>query len=84
VDGHYEYNDAGQVTTVRTDSGAGVVDHQFYNYDISGRLVRVIAPQEGGDRVVETYDHDAAGRKKKTLYIDVAAQRPNTHYVWGV
>ena len=32
----------------------------------------------------ESYEYDAAGRKKKTFYVDLAAQRPDTQYSWGV
>jgi len=70
---------------MRTENGSGLVDLQFYEYDSAGRLVRVIArPKGGGDRIAESYEYDAAGRRKKTLYVDLAAQRPDTRYVWGV
>ncbi|HEV2198505.1 MAG TPA: hypothetical protein VGR73_01695 [Bryobacteraceae bacterium] len=81
----HEYNDMGRLTTVRTDNGAGFVDLQFYDYDAAGRLVSIIVRSKGGgDRVAESYEYDVAGRKKKTLHVDVDAQRPNTHYAWGV
>jgi YD repeat-containing protein len=48
-------------------------------------LLRVVARRQSeGDRIVEAYEYDASGRKKKTFYVDLAAQRPNTHYAWGV
>jgi hypothetical protein len=70
---------------VRNQNGAGLEDLQFYDYDSAGRLVRVTArPKGGDDRVAESYEYDPAGRKKKVLYVDLAAQRPDTHYAWGV
>jgi len=83
----YEYNDIGRLATVRNENQAGPVDVQFYNYDMAGRLIRVITrpqSQGGGDRIAESYEYDAAGRKKKILHFDLAAQRPDTDYVWGV
>jgi len=48
-------------------------------------LVRNIARSTDGDnRIAESYEYDSAGRKIKTLHVDLAAQRPNTHYMWGV
>jgi hypothetical protein len=70
---------------VRSVKGGGLVHLQVYEYDAAVRLVRVLAPPQGGDdRIAESYEYDAIGIKKKTLYIDMAAQRPDTHYAWGV
>jgi hypothetical protein len=81
----YEYNDMGRLMTMHTENGAGLVDLQIYEYDSAGRLVRVIArPKGGGDRITESYEYDPVGRKKKTLYVDSAAQRPDALYAWGV
>jgi YD repeat-containing protein len=81
----HEYNGAGQLVIVRTENTAGPVDVQRYEYDAAGRLVRLVArAQDGHDRIAETYEYDATGRKRKTLYVDLAAQRPDTHYSWGV
>jgi YD repeat-containing protein len=81
----YEYNDLGLLTSVRTDNGTGPADLRFYDYDSAGRLVRIIAqPYGGGNRIHETYEYDDVGRRKKTLNIDVADQRPDTRYIWGV
>jgi len=75
----------GQPVIVRTEDTSGIVDLQRYEYDSAGRLVRLIARAKGGgDRVAESWEYDAAGRKIKTLYVDLAAQRPDTHYGWGV
>ncbi|MFY9726977.1 MAG: hypothetical protein WB579_16380 [Bryobacteraceae bacterium] len=61
------------------------MDIQIYEYDTPGRLIRVLArSQGGGDRIVESYAYSETGGKKKTLHVDVAAQRPDTHYAWGV
>ena len=76
----YEYNDAGQITSTHT----GHVS-QVYEYDAEGRLLRVIAwSKDANDRVTESYQYDSAGRKKKTFYVDLANQRSNTTYSWGV
>jgi YD repeat-containing protein len=81
----YEYNEAGRLTTARSENGAGLLDLQSYEYSAAGQLVRVIArPNGGGDRIAESYEYDSAGRKKKTFYVDLASQVPNTHYGWGV
>jgi YD repeat-containing protein len=80
----YEYDDRGRLTQMRTESPAGVTELSFYEYDNAGRLLRVFARNEDGDRTVETYEYDASGRKSKTLHVDVAAQRPDTLYAWGV
>jgi YD repeat-containing protein len=81
----YEYNDAGRLTTAGSDNGGVLVDLQVYEYDTRGRLIRVFArPQGGADRIVESYEYSDTGGKKKTLYADVAAQRPDTYYAWGV
>jgi hypothetical protein len=61
-----------------------LVSLNVYEYDAVGRLVRVIVRSaNGGDRTAESYEYDTDGRKKKTLYVDVAHQRPNTQYAWG-
>jgi hypothetical protein len=58
---------------------------QIYEYDTTGRLKRVITRSPGSsDRVVESYEYDPPGHKRKTLYVDLASQRPDTHYFWGV
>jgi YD repeat-containing protein len=81
----HEYNGAGQLVIVRTENTARPVDVQRYEYDAAGRLVRLVArAQDGHDRIAETYEYDATGRKRKTLYVDLAAQRPDTHYSWDV
>jgi hypothetical protein len=70
---------------VRNQNGDGLVDLQLYDYDVTGRLVRVIVrPKCRGDRIAESFEYDAAGCKKKTLYIDLAAQLPDTQYAWAV
>jgi YD repeat-containing protein len=81
----YEYNGAGQLVTVRNESTASLVDVQRYEYDSARRLVRLVArAPDGRERIAESYEYDATGRMKKTLYVDVAAQRPDTQYSWGV
>jgi YD repeat-containing protein len=56
----------------------------FYEYDNADRLLRVFARKGDGDHTVETYEYDPSGRKSKTLHVDVAAQRTDAHYAWGV
>jgi YD repeat-containing protein len=81
----HEYDDAGRLTMARTESEAGVQNLQVHEYDNAGRLLRVLARNtDGNDRMVESYEYDASGRKIKTRYADVATQRPDTHYAWGV
>jgi hypothetical protein len=38
----------------------------------------------GADQTAENFEYDASGRKKKTVHVDVASQRPDTHYGWSV
>ena len=81
----HEYDAMGRLTTVRADNGSGRVDVQASEYDAAGRLSRRIArAADGSERISETYTYDAAGRQKKTVYVDQAAQRPNTQYSWSV
>jgi hypothetical protein len=56
----------------------------LYEYDSAGRLVAIRTEKMTGLVDVQRYEYDVQGRKRKTLYVDVAAQRPNTHYSWGV
>jgi hypothetical protein len=79
-----EYDDVGRLTMVRTESVAGI-RLQVYEYDNAARLLRVLARNaDGNDRIIETYEYDASGCKIKTFYVDVAAQRQETHYAWGL
>lgn len=79
-----EYN-ANRLTTMRTESGSTFASLRIYEYDAVGRLTRVvIRSADGSDRLEEAYEYDSAGRKKKTFYVDAAAVRPDSKYVWGV
>ena len=81
----HEYDDAGQLTMVRTENVGGVADLRVHEYDAAGRLVRVLAQRHGeADREVEGYEYSDMGTRKKTIYVDMLAQRPDTHYAWGV
>jgi hypothetical protein len=81
----YTYGDTGRLATVRTENNGVIFDLQLFEYDTSGRLLRVIVrPTDRGDRLAESYEYDGAGRKKKTFFVDLAAQRPDTQYSWGV
>lgn len=80
----YQY-DAGRLTAVRTENGAAFVSLQIYEYDPEGRLVRVLGRSENAeDRIAESYEYDHDGRRKKTFYVDVASQRADTLYSFGV
>ncbi len=81
----YEYNVAGQLATVRTEDAAGRVDFQRYEYDSAGRLMRIVAQApDGSERIAESYEYDATGRKEKTFHVDLAGQSSDTMYLWGV
>ena len=81
----YEYDGAGRLVTMRTENAAGPVDVQRYEYDSAGRLKRIVvqAP-DGSDRIAESYEYDATGRKEKTFHVDVIFQNSDTMYLWGV
>jgi YD repeat-containing protein len=79
-----EYDEVGRLVRMWVAGATEPVDLQRYEYDAAGRLARIVArAQDGHERVSESYEYDAAGGKKKTLHVDVAAQRPNTNYFWG-
>ena len=81
----YEYDNSGCLTIVRNEHADGHVDFQVHVYDPNGRLSRIVARSgNGDDRVSESFEYDADGRKTKTLYVDVANQRPDTTYAWGI
>jgi hypothetical protein len=82
---NYAYDAAGRLVSVTTENTAGLVDFQRYEYDAAGRPLRLVArDQDGHDRTAESYEYDATGGKRKTLHIDVTAQRPDVQYHWGV
>ena len=81
----YEYDNEGRLATVRTEYAAGAVDVQRYEYDSAGRLIRIVAQgTDGSERIAESYEYDATGRKEKTFYVDLAVQSSDTMYMWGV
>ncbi len=81
----YEYDGAGRLATVRTENAAGTVNFQRYEYDSTGRLIRIVAQAtDGSERIAESYEYDATGRKEKTFYVDVTGQSSETMYLWGV
>jgi hypothetical protein len=80
----YEYGyRSGQLTAVRQirEDSATVCTNE---YDGRGRLCRIIDHSAGAGRTMEKYDYDEAGSKKKTQYVDLANQRPDTLHAWGV
>jgi hypothetical protein len=80
-----EYNIAGQLVTVRNESPSSQSNLRLYEYDHAGRLARHFSRNAAGaERNIETYTYDAEGHKTKTHVVDLATQRPNTNYSWGV
>ena len=81
----FDWDASGRLVTVRTENSARPVDIQRYEYDTTGRLVRIVATASNGlERIAESYDYDEAGRKKKTLYTDLTIQGSHTHSSSGV
>lgn len=81
----HRYRVDGRLLAVESGNAAGVSFTQTYEYGAGDRLTRVIVrDREGRHRVAETYTYDGAGRKTKTLHVDLDSQRPDTHYSWGV
>ena len=78
----YEYDDRGRLLKIRIEN-AGRADEQVFEYDPAGRVARLIArPHDGGERLVESYEYDGAGRKKKTFFVDEASRHALN--AWGV
>lgn len=81
----YEYDNTGRLTTMRTGNGFEPPHYLAYDYDAAGRLERITARlADGSERVTESYEYDAAGCNKKTIYVDPTCQRPDTVYAWTV
>jgi len=81
----HTYDDAGRLVSIRDESSAGEVHLRLHEYDQLGRLMRHLSRDpSGGERIIESYSYDAAGRKTKTHFVDTASQRPNTNYSWAV
>jgi YD repeat-containing protein len=81
----YEYDDAGKLLTVRSESAGALAGLTQYEDDAAGRLVRVLyRPQTGDERMTESYEHSASGCRKKTQYVDLAAHSPNTNHSRGI
>jgi YD repeat-containing protein len=81
----YEYDGAGRLMRIRTEDMAGLVEVRHHEYDAMRRLVRlVVSASDGSDRLAESYEYDQQGRKKTTVYVDPAVQRPDTAYFWSV
>jgi len=69
------------VRHLREDAVALYIIHE---YDSLGRLRRVSDHSTGAGPTTEEYDYDLAGCKKKTQYLDIASQRPDTRYSFAV
>lgn len=84
IEYEYQYN-SGRLTTIRHIRENALAVNVIHEYDDQGRLRRVSEHSPPGPgRTTEEYDYDLAGRKKKTQYMDIANQRPDTHYSYGV
>jgi YD repeat-containing protein len=81
----HTYDDAGRLIGIHNESSSGQTHFQVCEYDHAGRLKRQLSrDSNGSERVSESYSYDADGRKTKAHFVDLAAQRPNTNYSWGV
>ena len=82
----HEYDSIGRLVTVRAGNTAGLIDLHHYNYGSAGRLERVLVRgPDDRERIAESCEYDAAGRKRKTLYVDLTVKGSGgTHYSSGV
>jgi YD repeat-containing protein len=81
----YTYDRSGRLRTVAVEGTAGTSEVRTHYYDEAGRLERIGAKASDADeRVTESFRYDSAGRKTKTLHIDLDSLRPNTTYGYGV
>jgi hypothetical protein len=81
----HTYDVAGRLVSVQFESSTGPSVLRHYEYDHAGRLTRhLLRDSEGVERTIDSYSYDADSRKTKTHFVDLAAQRPNTNYSWGV
>src|SRR5579863_4768507 len=72
----HTYDDTGRLATALTENNGVTFEFRLCEYEASGRLLRVIVrTTDRDDRVAESYEYDGAGWKK-TLYVDLVAQRP--------
>lgn len=77
----HEYDEAGRLTTVRSEDRTGEHVHS-HEYGSDGRLARIVVRSGSGEpRVVERHEYDAAGRRTKTFYADLT---PNINMAFGV
>jgi hypothetical protein len=81
---HYEYvYEADRLAAVH-DIRADSVTIRRHTYDSQGRLSSVQAHANDSERTTEQYDYDSQGCKRKTQFIDIANQQPNTNYAWRI
>jgi hypothetical protein len=81
----HAYDDAGRLISVRNEPSSGQSNLELYEHDPAGRPTRHLSRDAAGnERTIESYKYDVEGRKTKTHFIDLSAQRPNTNYSWGV
>jgi YD repeat-containing protein len=81
----YEYDGAGRLVRVHTESVNQPIERQRYEYDAEGRLLRVVACTGGGsERIAESYEYSAAGQKTKLVHVDVTTQSSDTMCMWWI
>jgi YD repeat-containing protein len=77
----HAYDAAGRLISMH-DESAGQSHLRLHEYDDAGRLACEISRDAGGnERTVESYSYDSEGRKTKTHFVDLTAQRPDTNTV---
>jgi len=65
----YTYDAADHLESVRFESSSGPTSLRRYEYDEAGRLARLLLRDpDGGERVLESCDYDAQGRKTKIFF----------------
>jgi hypothetical protein len=74
---------SGHLTAVR-HVGEDSITVRTDEYDGQGRLSRIVDHSAGAGRVRERYEYDDACLRKKTQYVNVAAQPPDMRHVWHV
>lgn len=67
-----DYDDAGRATESRNRTNNGPETKDLYQYDNSGRLIRVVAvDQLGAQSDAATYSYDDSGRKTAKLFLSI-------------
>jgi YD repeat-containing protein len=81
----YDYNDANQLTAVRIEQGGTIRIQQAFEYDLAGRVSRIIVHDEdGGQRIAETYSCEPDGRKTKITHLHPKLSSERCGTMFGV